>query len=160
MKGEATPFPLPHSHFVGGNETRYPGLVKEIHKRGHEVASHGYAHKLIHHQKPEEFREDISRSKKILEDIIGIRVLGYRAPSFSITDWAVGIIGDVGYRYDSSLMPASVSLNRRYGTLDSSHFVGGSNPIKPNSQTNSHFVGGSKRDPRREIPFFPLRRWN
>jgi len=58
--------------------------VKEIHKRGHEVASHGYAHKLIHHQKPEEFREDISRSKKILEDIIGIRVLGYRAPSFSI----------------------------------------------------------------------------
>jgi polysaccharide deacetylase family protein (PEP-CTERM system associated) len=102
---------------LGWIAERYPGLVKKIHGRGHEVASHGYAHKLIHHQGPDEFREDILRSKKILENIIGDKVLGYRAPSFSITDWAVEIIGEVGYKYDSSFMPASVSINKRYGTF-------------------------------------------
>ncbi len=80
--------------------------MREIHERGYEVASHGYGHVLVHHQSPEEFRKDISRAKGILEDIIGDRVLGYRAPSFSITDWAVEIIKEVGYQYDSSLMPA------------------------------------------------------
>ncbi len=95
---------------------RFPDIVREIYKRGHEVASHGYGHKLIHHQKPEEFKEDIARAKKILEDIIGDEILGYRAPSFSITDWAVEIIGEVGYKYDSSYCPTL--LHNRYGRLN------------------------------------------
>ncbi|HEC92409.1 MAG TPA: DUF3473 domain-containing protein [Candidatus Atribacteria bacterium] len=101
---------------LGWLAERYPGLVREIHERGHEVASHGYAHELIHHQEPEEFKEDIARAKKILEDIIGDEILGYRAPSFSITDWAVEIIGEVGYKYDSSYCPTL--LHNRYGRLN------------------------------------------
>ena len=101
---------------LGWLAERYPGLVREIHERGHEVASHGYAHELIHHQEPEEFKKDIARAKKILEDIIGDEILGYRAPSFSITDWAVEIIKEVGYKYDSSYCPTL--LHNRYGRLN------------------------------------------
>jgi len=101
---------------LGWLAERYPGLVREIHERGHEVASHGYAHELIHHQEPEEFKKDIARAKKILEDIIGDEILGYRAPSFSITDGAVEIIGEVGYKYDSSYCPTL--LHNRYGRLN------------------------------------------
>jgi hypothetical protein len=61
--------------------------------------------------------------------------LGYRAPSFSITPWAIEIIKESGYVYDSSLMPATLSLNRRYGRLTSSHFVGGTKrPNKPDKE--------------------------
>ena len=101
---------------LGWLAERYPEIVKEINKRGHEIASHGYAHKLIHYQNPDEFREDIARSKEILEDIIGDKILGYRAPSFSITDWAVDILKEQGYLYDSSYCPTL--LHNRYGRLN------------------------------------------
>ena len=110
---------------------------------GYKRASHGYAHILVHHQSPEEFREDISRAKGILEEIIGDRVLGYRAPSFSITPWAVEIIKEMGYQYDSSLMPASLSLNKRYG-----NFQGLERLME------------TKRPVDTEKPPVPLRRWN
>ena len=72
---------------LGWLAERCPDLVREIHGRGHEVASHGYSHVLIHHQSPSEFREDISRAKKTLEGIIGERVLGYRNPPFPLRRW-------------------------------------------------------------------------
>lgn len=87
---------------------RCPKLVKEIFEEGHEIASHGYAHKLIHQQEKDEFIEDIKKSKKILEDIICQPVLGYRAPSFSITKdslWAIDCLIDADFKYDSSVFP-------------------------------------------------------
>ena len=70
---------------LGWIAERVPVLVKEIHQSGHEIASHGYGHELIYDQTLKTFREDVHRSRSFLEDLIGERVLGYRAPSFSIT---------------------------------------------------------------------------
>ena len=91
---------------LGWVAERHPGLVKDLAQQGHEIASHGYGHELVHTQTPQQFREDVSRSKHILEDLIGKPVLGYRAPSFSITpqtEWAIRILIEEGYRYDSSI---------------------------------------------------------
>jgi polysaccharide deacetylase family protein (PEP-CTERM system associated) len=88
---------------LGWIAERHPGLVKELAERGHEIASHGYGHELVCNQTPNEFREDIRRSKQILEDLIGKKVLGYRAPSFSITSWAIEILVEEGFQYDSSV---------------------------------------------------------
>ena len=93
---------------LGWIAERYPRLVKEIHSRGHEIASHGYSHKVIYHQTQEEFREDIRKSKQILEDLTGEAVIGYRAPTYSITNktlWALQILLEEGYKYDSSIFP-------------------------------------------------------
>ncbi len=87
---------------------RFPSLVKEIVKRGHEIGSHGFRHHLAYEQTPNAFYRDISTSKKLLEDISGQPVLGYRAPNFSITDrnpWAYDKLLEAGYLYDSSVYP-------------------------------------------------------
>lgn len=94
---------------------KYPEIVREISKRGHEVASHGYAHKIAYNQSPIQFFRDIDRAKKILEDQSGSKVIGYRAPNFSITDknlHAYNLLKKAGYEYDSSLYPVS---HKRYG---------------------------------------------
>jgi peptidoglycan-N-acetylglucosamine deacetylase len=73
------------------NAERYPEIVREIHAAGHEIASHGYAHRIVYEQTREQFAADVERAKKTLEDLIGEAVLGYRAPSFSFTaksQWA------------------------------------------------------------------------
>ena len=91
---------------LGWVAERHPNLVKSLVQQGHEVASHGYGHELVHTQTPVQFREDVRRSKKILEDLIGKPVVGYRAPSFSITSqtgWAIPVLIEEGYRYDSSI---------------------------------------------------------
>lgn len=83
-------------------------LVKRIVEAGHELASNGYAHELITAQNPQTFREDVRRTKHILEDIGGKPVLGYRAPTLSIikgTEWALPILVEEGYLYDSSIVP-------------------------------------------------------
>ena len=101
---------------LGWIAERCPSLVKEIDGEGHEIASHGYSHKLIYEMSPDEFREDISRSKEILEKLIGKRIIGYRAPSFTIvkdTLWAVDILKECGFEYDSSIFP--ISFHDRYG---------------------------------------------
>ena len=69
---------------LGWVAERHPDLVKALAQQGHEVASHGYGHELVHTQTSVQFREDVRRSKQILEDLIGRLVVGYRAPSFSI----------------------------------------------------------------------------
>ena len=91
---------------LGWVAERHPGLVKDLAQYGHEIASHGYGHELVYTQTPTQFREDVRRSKQILEDLIGRQVMGYRAPSFSITSgtkWAISVLIEEGYRYDSSI---------------------------------------------------------
>jgi polysaccharide deacetylase family protein (PEP-CTERM system associated) len=85
---------------------RHPDLVKLLVGQGHEIASHGYGHELVTTQSPEQFRHDVRKAKDILENLTGSPVLGYRAPSFSITDqsqWALTILVEEGYSYDSSM---------------------------------------------------------
>jgi polysaccharide deacetylase family protein (PEP-CTERM system associated) len=101
---------------LGWVAERYPGLVREISAAGHELASHGYGHEHIYSLKPSEFRADVVRSKNHLEDLIGEPIRGYRAPSFSITDWAVPILQEVGFEYDSSVV--QTIAHDRYGRLD------------------------------------------
>ena len=93
---------------LGWIAERYPGLVRRIQKLGHEIACHGYAHRLIYTQSKEEFRQDIRKAKAILEDITGSEVTGYRAPSYSITNrsqWAFEVLVEEGFKYDSSIFP-------------------------------------------------------
>lgn len=91
---------------LGWVAERHPELVKVLVKEGHEIASHGYGHELVTNQTEREFRDDVRRAKHILEDLMGKKVFGYRAPSFSITDetpWALAILAEEGYLYDSSI---------------------------------------------------------
>jgi len=102
-------FALKATFFVlGWVAERLPALIKEISRRGHEIACHGYGHQLVYRLSPQEFRQDISRAKSLLEDICGERVHGYRAPSYSITAkslWALDILVEEGFTYDSSIFP-------------------------------------------------------
>lgn len=95
--------------FLGWVAEKYPHLVKEACNRGHEIASHGYYHDLIYNLGYYKFREDLERSKALLEDISGVEVRGYRAPGFSITpavSWAHAALIEEGYSYSSSIYPA------------------------------------------------------
>jgi polysaccharide deacetylase family protein (PEP-CTERM system associated) len=94
---------------------RLPNLVREIHSRGHEVASHGYNHNLCNQQAHADLKKDLTESKKLLEDIIGAPILGFRAPNFSIDDGILKLIEDCGYFYDSSYN--SFGLHGRYGKI-------------------------------------------
>lgn len=98
---------------LGWVAERHPALVREISDRGHEVACHGFSHKLVYQQSPEEFREETRRSKAILEDLAGQPVEGYRAASYSITLqslWALDILCEEGFVYDSSIFPVRHDL--------------------------------------------------
>jgi polysaccharide deacetylase family protein (PEP-CTERM system associated) len=107
---------------LGWVAERLPELTKEIHRRGHEVACHGYGHELIYAIGPERFRADIRHSKKMLEDQCGVQVNGYRAPSYSITKkslWALDILVEEGFNYDSSIFPV---MHDTYGIPDAQRF--------------------------------------
>lgn len=100
---------------LGKFAERFPALVRRMHADGHEVASHGYGHVEIFKQSRDEFHEDVSRAKKIVEDITGAQVTGYRAPDFSVvksTLWALDVLAEAGFQYDSSIYPIAHS---RYG---------------------------------------------
>lgn len=87
---------------------RYPALVRRMADEGHEVACHGHEHARITTLTPTAFRKDIERSRKLLQDVSGQRVDGYRAPSYTITRrtlWALDALIDAGFRYDSSIFP-------------------------------------------------------
>jgi polysaccharide deacetylase family protein (PEP-CTERM system associated) len=95
------------------NAKRHPELPRMIAAAGHEIASHGYGHGLAYEVGQDAFRQDVERSKKLLEDATGVPVYGYRAPSFSITKrslWALDVLLDLGFRYDSSIFPVSDPL--------------------------------------------------
>lgn len=103
---------------------RHPSLVKRIAAAGHEIASHGFSHRLIYAQSPAEFREETTRSKCLLEDLCGAAVIGYRAASFSITRrslWALDVLIDLDFRYDSSIFPIR---HDRYGIPGASAELG------------------------------------
>lgn len=93
---------------LGWVASKQPDLVRRIAAAGHEIASHGWWHTQVTRLSPAEFREDVRTSRAILEDLSGQRVLGFRAPSFSIVpgcEWAFDVLLEEGYRYDSSLFP-------------------------------------------------------
>lgn len=103
---------------LGWVAERFPALVKDIHQRGHEVASHGFSHRLVYTQTPEVFHEETRRSKLLLEDQIGAPVRGYRAASYSVTRaslWALDSLISLGFEYDSSIFPVR---HDRYGIPD------------------------------------------
>jgi polysaccharide deacetylase family protein (PEP-CTERM system associated) len=117
---------------LGRVAERHKGLVRTIADAGHEVASHGWEHYRVGDQTPAEFRADVTRTKKTLEDLSGLEVKGYRAASFSIdrkTWWAFDELAEAGYRYSSSIHPIR---HDHYGVPDAPRFpfapVGG-NPL-------------------------------
>lgn len=108
---------------LGWIAERYPHLVRAIVEQGHELASHGYGHQRASDLSREAFADDIGRAKKLLEDLGGRAVLGYRAPSFSIGEgnlWAFDVLREAGYRYSSSVYPIA---HDHYGMPDSPRFA-------------------------------------
>ena len=107
---------VPATFFVlGWVAEREPALVRAIAAAGHEVACHGYGHIRPTEQSALEFREDLQRAKKILEDLTGAPVTGYRAPAFTLTDDHLKVLAECGFRYDSSFHP--FTLHDRYARL-------------------------------------------
>lgn len=120
-----------------------PTLIQGISSRGHEVASHGYAHRLIYTQTQDQFRDETRRAKKIVEDIIGQPIIGYRAASYSITAeslWALDVLAEEGFRYDSSIFPIR---HDRYGIPGHKRFF--------------HVLNGNGHLPIAEVPLSTVR---
>jgi polysaccharide deacetylase family protein (PEP-CTERM system associated) len=108
---------------LGWVADRFPALVRRIAAGGHEIASHGYGHRLVYELTRAEFRDDVRRSKRTLEDVSGAEVRGYRAPSYSVVErslWAIDVLIDEGYRYDTSIFPIH---HDRYGIPDAPRHV-------------------------------------
>lgn len=103
---------------LGWVAERFPDLVRRIRLGGHELASHGYEHRLVYELTPQQFRDDLRRAKAALESAAGVPILGYRAPSYSITRaslWALDVLVEEGYVYDASIYPIH---HDRYGIPD------------------------------------------
>jgi polysaccharide deacetylase family protein (PEP-CTERM system associated) len=108
---------------LGWVAERHPALVRRIVAAGHELASHGYGHARVVTLSPEQFRQDVVRAKALLEDIGGVAVAGYRAPTFSIgaaTPFAYPVLAETGHRYSSSIYPVRHDL---YGAPDAPRFA-------------------------------------
>ena len=108
---------------LGWVAERYPDLIKRIVTDGHELACHGYEHIRVTEQTPEQFRNDVSKSKKLLEDLSGKEVKGYRAASYSIGAnnlWALNVLQEEGFKYSSSIYPVKHDL---YGMPDAPRFI-------------------------------------
>ncbi len=108
---------------LGWVAERYPRVIRAIVAAGHELASHGYAHIRATDQDPTEFRADVERTRKLLEDVSGQPVAGYRATSYSIVRsnlWALDVLAQAGYRYSSSIYPISHDL---YGIPEAPRFA-------------------------------------
>lgn len=108
---------------LGWIAERYPAMLRRVADAGHEVASHGYAHLRASDQSAAQFADDVRRSKSILEQLTGLAVRGYRAPSFSIGAanlWAFDVLQEAGYRYSSSIYPIR---HDHYGMPDAPRFA-------------------------------------
>ncbi len=135
--------------FLGWVAENHPEMIRDIHFSGHEIACHGYNHRLVYHLTPDEFREDVCRAKSILEDIIGNPVIGYRAASYSIvkkTLWALDILIEEGFKYDSSIFPVHHDL---YGFPEADRFP---YTIKRNDRTIMEFPPSTYRIFNQNIP--------
>ncbi len=107
---------------LGWVAEKFPNLIKEARDRGHEIASHGYSHKLVYEMTEHEFFQDAIKSKDIIENITGRQILGYRSAGFSITEntsWFFDQLIRAGYRYDSSVFPGP----RGHGGLKTNHYA-------------------------------------
>ena len=108
---------------LGWVAERYPALLRRMADEGHEIASHGYSHVRASEQSEAEFRQDVSRARKLLEDLSGTPVVGYRAASYSIGRknlWALSVLDEEGYRYSSSIYPVRHDL---YGMPEAPRFA-------------------------------------
>ncbi len=120
---------------LGWVAERQRQLIEDIAAGGHEIACHGFSHRLVYEQSPKEFREETLRSKGLLEDITGSPVLGYRAASYSIVRkslWALDILAELGFAYDSSIFPVR---HDRYGIPDAER-----NPHRMSTPNGSYIV--------------------
>ena len=107
---------------LGWIADRQPSLVREIGERGHEVGCHSYRHQLVYSMAQADFREDVRRAKRTIEDALGAAIHGYRAPTFSLVRkswWAFDILAEEGFEYDSSVFPIH---HNRYGVPDAPRF--------------------------------------
>lgn len=107
---------------LGWVAERFPDLIQSIAKQGHEIASHGYCHRRATQQSPAEFKQDVQRTRSLLQDLTGASVDGYRAPSFSINHsnaWAYDVLAEAGYLYSSSIYPVK---HDHYGVPDAPRF--------------------------------------
>jgi polysaccharide deacetylase family protein (PEP-CTERM system associated) len=103
---------------VGQIAKSHPRLIRAMAEAGHEVASHSWDHRRVHHFKPDTFRDDVRQSQDALEQAAGVPVMGFRAPTFSVmrdTGWAIDVLAELGMRYDSSIYPVR---HDRYGVPD------------------------------------------
>jgi polysaccharide deacetylase family protein (PEP-CTERM system associated) len=128
---------------LGWVAEKSPTLIQVISRRGHEVASHGYSHRLIYNQTPDEFRQETRRAKRVVEDAIGKQIIGYRAASYSITEeslWSLNILAEEGFQYDSSIFPIR---HDRYGI--------------PRHQRFFHILNGNGQAAIAEIPLSTVR---
>jgi polysaccharide deacetylase family protein (PEP-CTERM system associated) len=117
---------------LGQVAEHFPALVKKIHSQGHEIGVHGYDHYRFDRMDPKLARDQLSRAKALLEDLTGSEVAGHRAPAFSVnetTKWALPLLAELGFRYDSSIMPCKAT---HYGW-----------PEFPKSVTEIQFGNGS-----------------
>lgn len=108
---------------LGWIAERHPAMIRRMVEAGHELASHGYSHRRVTEMSPTEFRDDVRRTKAILEDVSGVAIAGFRAASFSLdtrTHWAHQILAEEGYAYSSSIYPVR---HDHYGVPDSPRFV-------------------------------------
>jgi polysaccharide deacetylase family protein (PEP-CTERM system associated) len=120
---------------LGWVAERWPQLVRDIQAEGHELGTHGQDHRRVTTLSPREFREDIRRSKRTIEDAAGVEVIGYRAPNYSIvreTMWAMDVLSEEGFRYDSSIFPIH---HDRYGIPDFPRFP---RPVRGHNGTALH----------------------
>ncbi len=122
---------------LGSVAAEHPALIREISDRGHEIASHGYAHDLVYLQTVEEFNKDLDKSTTVLESIVGERPIGFRAPSWSVdrtrTSWFWEVLEAHGYRYSSSLFPLRTFLYGDSSAPRFRHLIGGVLEIPPST---------------------------
>jgi len=132
---------------LGWVADRHPQLVRDIQRAGHEIGCHSFWHRLVYNMTPDDFREDLLQSAKVIEEITGERVTAYRAPSFSITAkslWALDILIDEGFRIDSSVFPV---VHDRYGI--------------PGAERAPHVIEGQNGQLAEFPPsVYPLGKWN
>ena len=108
---------------LGWIAERHPLVVRKIVAAGHELSSHGYGHQLVHELSPGQFRDDLTRAKRVLEQVGGVAVNGYRAPTFSVgprNKWAFDVLSETGHRYSSSVYPVRHDI---YGAPDAPRFA-------------------------------------
>lgn len=135
---------------LGQVAERHPELIERIYEEGHEIASHGYSHKRLHELGKEEFEDDLRKCTNILESIVKEEIFGFRAPSYSInqdTAWALDILENLGYKYDSSIFPLRFRKKSLYGICNA--------PLYPYSPSKEDITKESE-DENRKIIEFPL----